>query len=181
MLPRIFIKDSRLRVFQYKLLNTVLHLNKILFRFTKIDSPLFSCKTIDKALFLLFYSCTKANLLWDQLKEFISNKTLSMTSLTPQSAIIVYINLSDGYLSIIESLFTNFIYITPKTEAILTPKIWNHILIKLKALRKKLANMNLTYLEYLEKDLSILRNGVTSLTTLLKPYLKRLGFLNYRV
>ena len=33
VLPRIVIKDSRFSVFQYKLLNNVLYLNKMLFRF----------------------------------------------------------------------------------------------------------------------------------------------------
>ena len=39
--------DKRLktRVFQHKLLNNVLYLNKILFRFVKIDSPLYSFST----------------------------------------------------------------------------------------------------------------------------------------
>ena len=40
MLPRIVTKDSRLQVFQYKLLNNVLYLNKMLVKFGKIDSPL---------------------------------------------------------------------------------------------------------------------------------------------
>ena len=40
MLPRIVTKDSRLQVFQYKLLSNVLYLNKMLFKFGKIDSPL---------------------------------------------------------------------------------------------------------------------------------------------
>ena len=44
----------------------------------------------------LFYNCTKAKLLWDQLKKFISNETLSFPFLTPQSDI----DLSDDYLLI---------------------------------------------------------------------------------
>ena len=48
----------------------------------------------------LFYNCIKTKLLWDQLKDFISNETLSFPSLTPQSAILGHINLSDGYLLI---------------------------------------------------------------------------------
>ena len=39
MLPDIVTKDSRLRIFQYKLLNNVLYLNKILAMFGKIDLP----------------------------------------------------------------------------------------------------------------------------------------------
>ena len=33
MLPRIVTKDSKLQIFQYKLLNKVLYLNKMLFKF----------------------------------------------------------------------------------------------------------------------------------------------------
>ena len=47
----------------------------------------------------LFYNYIKTKL-WDQLKEFISNETLSFPSLTPQSAILGHINLSDDYLLI---------------------------------------------------------------------------------
>ena len=102
MLPRIVTKDSRLQVFQYKLLNNVLYLNKMLFRFGKIDSPLCSfCKMIEEERKKhLFYNCIKRKLLWDQLKEFISNETLSFPSLTPQSAILGHIDLSDDYLFI---------------------------------------------------------------------------------
>ena len=101
MLPCIVTKDSRLRVFQYKLLNNVLYLNKMLFRFGKIDSPLCSfCKMIEETPLHLFYNCIKTKLLWDQLKDFISNKTLSFPSLAPQSAILDHIDLSDDYLLI---------------------------------------------------------------------------------
>ena len=100
MLPCVVTKDSRLRVFQYKLLNNVLYLNKMLFRFGKIDSPLCSfCKMIDETPLHLFYNCIKTKLLWDQLKEFMSNKT-SFPSLTQQSAILGHIDLSDDYLLI---------------------------------------------------------------------------------
>ena len=55
MLPRIVTKDSRLQVFQYKLLNNVLYLNKMLFRFGKIDSLLCSfCKMIEETPLYFF-------------------------------------------------------------------------------------------------------------------------------
>ena len=67
MLPRIVTKDTRLQVFQYKLLNIVLYLNKMLFRFGKIDSPLCSfCKMTEETPLHLFYNCIKRKLLWDQ-------------------------------------------------------------------------------------------------------------------
>ena len=99
MLPRIVAKDSRLRVFPYKLLKNVLYLNKMLFRFGKIGSPLCSfCIMIDETPLHLFYNCIKTILLWDQLEEFICNETLSFPSLTSQSAILGHIDLSDNYL-----------------------------------------------------------------------------------
>ena len=112
MIPRIVTKDSRLRVFQYKLLNNVLYLNKMLFRFGKIDSPLCSfCKMIEETPLHLFYNCIKTKLLWDQLKEFISNKTLSFPSLTPPTAILGHIDLSDNYLLINHLILINRFYI----------------------------------------------------------------------
>ena len=100
-LPRIVTKDSRLRVFQYKLLNNALYLNEMHFRFGKTCSPLCSfCKMVEETPLRFFYNCIKTKLLWDQLKEFISNETLSFPSLTPQSGILGHTNLSDDYLLI---------------------------------------------------------------------------------
>ena len=99
MLPPIVTKYSRLQVFQYKLLSNVLYLNQMLFRFGKIDSTLCSfCKMTEENALHLFYNCIKTKVLWDQLKVFISDKTLSLPSLTLQSAILGHIDLSDDYL-----------------------------------------------------------------------------------
>ena len=83
------------------------------------------------------------------MKEFIYNTTLSIPSLTSQSAILGHVNLSD------DCLLINHIYklhITPETEKLLTLSIQGQLLIKLKELRKKLANMNLKKMsKYLKK------------------------------
>ena len=138
MLPRIVTKDSRLRVFQYKLLSNVLYLKKMLFRFGKIDWPLCSfCKAIVETPLHLFHNCTKTKLLWDQLKEFISNETLSFPSLTLQSAILGHIDLSDDY-SLINHLIPIYkFYIYNSRQRDLTLSFWKQLLIKLKGLRKK--------------------------------------------
>ena len=77
---------------------------------------------IDKTPLHLCYNCTKTKLLWDQLKEVISNETLSIPSLTPQSAILDHIDLSDDYLLInhLMLIYKLYIYMTPETEAILS-------------------------------------------------------------
>ena len=101
---RLRVKDSRLRVFQYK---RFISNKKIISRFGKIDSPLcFFCKMVDKTPLHLFYNTIKVNLLLDQLKEFISNST---PSLMQHSAILGHIDLSDHYLLIN--------HLTPETEA----------------------------------------------------------------
>ena len=89
MLPRIVTKVSRLPTFEYELLNNVLYLKKVLFKSGKIDSLLCSiCKMIDETPLHLFYNYTKTKLFREQLKEFVSNTTLSIPSFTPQSAIL---------------------------------------------------------------------------------------------
>ena len=84
----------------------------MLFRFGKIDSPLCSfCKMIDETPLRLFYNCIKTKLICDQLKEFISNKTLSFPSLTPQSVILGHIELSDNHLLINHLIFIYKFYV----------------------------------------------------------------------
>ena len=132
----------------------------MLFSFGKIDSPLCSfCKMIEETPLHLFYNCIKTKLLWDQLKDFISNKTLSFSSLTPQSASVGHMNLSDDYLLINDIILINKFYIYNSRNRSLIVSIWKQLLIKLKGSRKKWANMNL------KKDLSILWNSVLLLMT----------------
>ena len=91
LLVRIVTKDSKLRAFQIKLLNHVLYLNKMLFKFGKSGSPLCSfCNLKNETLYHLFYECSHTNSLWNQLHHFLSN-SLSIPPLTPQSPIFGFI------------------------------------------------------------------------------------------
>ena len=57
LLPRRVTLDTNLRMFQYKLLNNVLYLNNMLFRFKKVDSPLCSyCNEEEETPLHLFHS-----------------------------------------------------------------------------------------------------------------------------
>ena len=61
LLVRIVTKDSTLRAFQFKLLNNVLYLNKMLFKFGKSGSPLCSfCNLKNETPYHLFYECSHA-------------------------------------------------------------------------------------------------------------------------
>ena len=92
LLVCIVTKDSTLRAFQFKLLNNVLYLNKMLFKFGKSGSPLCSfCNLKDETSYHLFYECSHTISLWNQLRRFLSN-SLNIPLLTPQSAIFGFIN-----------------------------------------------------------------------------------------
>ena len=66
----------------------------------KINSSLCSfCKMVNETPLCLL-KLHKNEFFRDQLKEFITNTILSIPSLTPQSAILGHIDLSDYYLLI---------------------------------------------------------------------------------
>ena len=72
-LQRMVTVDTKLRVFQYKILNNILLVNKMLFKLWKVESPLCSfCKGEDEPYIRLFYRCTKTSILLRQLQEFFS-------------------------------------------------------------------------------------------------------------
>ena len=65
--------NTKLRVFQYKILNNILFVNKMLFKLRKIESPLCSfCKAEDETFMHLFDRCRKTSILWRQLKQFFT-------------------------------------------------------------------------------------------------------------
>ena len=55
--------DTKLRVFQYKILNNTPFANEMLFKLRKVESPLCSfCKAADETYIHLFYRCRKTSL-----------------------------------------------------------------------------------------------------------------------
>ena len=88
LLPRRVTLDTNLRMFQYKLLNNVLYLNNILFRFKKVDSPLCSyCNEGEKTPLHLFHSCLKTKQVLNKLRQYFS-KFMNISHSTPQSPIL---------------------------------------------------------------------------------------------
>ena len=86
-LPRIATYDAKIRIFQYKLLNNALYLNKKLFHFGIISQPKCSiCNLYDETPQHVFYECIYTQYLWIYLQLYISGK-IALPALTPQSAI----------------------------------------------------------------------------------------------
>ena len=60
LLPRMVTVSTKLRVFQYKILNNILFANKMVSKFKKVESPLcYFCKDEDETYIHLFHRCGK--------------------------------------------------------------------------------------------------------------------------
>ena len=71
--------DTKLREFQYKILNRILYTNKMLFKFKKVDSPL--CDFCEKELETiehLFFHCTKVSMFWNDLKSVLDSFNITI-------------------------------------------------------------------------------------------------------
>ena len=113
VLPRIVTKDSRLRLFQFKILHNILYLNEKLFDFRIVTSPECSfCMSEEETVIHLFYHCRHTQLLWNQLTNFFSN-CLTLPQITPQSAIFGFLDIVQNIFLITNHLliiFKNYIY-----------------------------------------------------------------------
>ena len=74
-IPCIATYETKIRIFQYKLLNNVLYLNKQLFHFGIVSQSNCSlCESHDETPQHLFYECTYSQNLWNQLRLYLSEK-----------------------------------------------------------------------------------------------------------
>ena len=81
-----FSNDTNLRMFQHKILNNILYLNKQLFIFNKKDTKLCSyCKLQDETTNYIFVECKFAIKLWSDLRHY-RQCSFAIPVLNPQSA-----------------------------------------------------------------------------------------------
>ena len=77
--------DTFTRMFQYKIINNVLYINKMLFIFKNVDTPLCPfCKSKDETPLHLFYDCIVTQCLWKQLCSLCRHKRV-IPELTPRN------------------------------------------------------------------------------------------------
>ena len=85
-LPRKTTVDTRLRVFQYKILNNVLYLNEKLFHFGLVDSEKCRfCLVSNETPIHIFSECPIVKELWNCLCDVFKDY-VSLPNLSPQSA-----------------------------------------------------------------------------------------------
>ena len=123
ILPRIITIDTRLRVFQKKVLNNALYLNKHLYIFKLSDTKLCSfCNQEDETVIHLLANCSKSKTLWNSLKEFFKD-TINLSSLTPQSAIFGFLQTDQELFLIINiyNIYYCYLNITHMFQDVLKP------------------------------------------------------------
>ena len=95
LLPRMLTVDTKLRVFQYKILTNILFMNKMLCSLNsgKLNHHyVLSAKLKMKLTYISFVGrCRKTSILWRQLQEFFST-ALDLPSISPQSAIFGFLD-----------------------------------------------------------------------------------------
>ena len=80
--------DTKIRMFQYKILNNILYLNRRLYLMKKVESPLCSmCGMEVETLAHIIIHCKYSKKLWKDIKEKCSSQ-LSLPDLTEE---IVYL------------------------------------------------------------------------------------------
>ena len=109
-IPHFATLEAKIRIFQYKLLNNVLYLNKKLFQFGIISQSKCSfCDLYDETLHHIFYECTYEQNLWNQLRLYISEK-VALPVLNPQSAIFGFTDVLDQNYLLVNHLLLIFKY-----------------------------------------------------------------------
>ena len=74
MWPRLVTHNTYMRPFQYKILNSILYLNKKLHIFGIKSSPLCSfCNLYDETPFQIFYECDHVKIWWSELIQCFQN------------------------------------------------------------------------------------------------------------
>ena len=150
ILPRVVTINSFQRNFQYKILHNILYLNKILFTFGKIKTPLCSfCHSYDETIKHIFLECICVKQLWNHLRLFLTND-ISLPILRPQTAIFGFINGIENSVYKITNyillIFKLHVYKSREKRILELSRLINEIK-KVKLLEKKSAQNHVRKLE----------------------------------
>ena len=95
LLPQKTTIESRMHIFQYKILNNILYLNNRLYKFGYVQSLLCSlCNSETETMIHLFCHCSKTLQLWSSLSNWYK-EFLALLTLEPSTAILGFWNIND--------------------------------------------------------------------------------------
>ena len=91
LLPQKTTIESRMRIFQYKILNNILYLNNRLYKFGYVESPMSSlCNSETETMTHLFCHCSKTDQMWNSLTSWCKG-CLTLPVLEPRTAILGFL------------------------------------------------------------------------------------------
>ena len=144
ILPRKVSIDTNLRMFQYKILNNILYLNKQLFLFKKRNDYLCSyCGLEEETINHIFSNCQKTKKLWFDLKLYLSYN-IDIPDLDPQSAIFGFLQVDQELILILNHillLFKHYVYISRESQKLSLQALIKKIK-KIYVLEKKISANN---------------------------------------
>ena len=88
MLPRKSTTDSRTRVFQYRLLYSVLYFNNQVFKMKLVEKPLCPlCNNFTESAIHYFSECRSTQTLWNKVQHWL-HPNIESLPLNPQNAML---------------------------------------------------------------------------------------------
>ena len=115
VIPRRVKIEKKMRIFQYKILNNALHLNKKLCKMGLVETPLCSfCKENDKTLIHLFVWCPVTKNLWNRFKEWLS-VAINLPEVSLQNALLGVITETGSDSNMSNILINHLMLIFKKT------------------------------------------------------------------
>ena len=129
--------DTNLRMFQYKMFNNILFLNKLLFKFV-----FFVFNSADETPLHIFYTHNITKQLWDELQYFVS-QYLYVLEITPQSALLGFFNISSQQQNFLLMnhlllIFKHYLYMSREHGAVCFTSLKLH-LIKIKTIEQNIS------------------------------------------
>ena len=117
LIPRVVTKDTYIQIFQYKILHNTLFLNARLFHLNYSTTPLCTlCNTTNETPVHFFCECDVTYNLWCELVNFL-NPSLQFNHLTPQNALLGFLDKSDDDFIIKNHLLLIFKYVIYKNRS----------------------------------------------------------------
>ena len=119
LLPQKTTIESRMRIFQYKILNNILYLNNRLYKFGYVKSLMCSlCNSETETMTRLFRHCSKTDQMWNSLTSWCKGG-LTLPVLEPSAAILGFFDIRDEKRKLINHiliLFKVFLYANRKIK-----------------------------------------------------------------
>ena len=104
-------KDTKLIWFQYRIVHRIIATNKYLYRIKLRNDPLCSfCNNDDETIEHLFYNCSYVSSLWENVKEWIKEKTDNEITLSLKDILFLKNARSENSLNIVIMLVKFYIF-----------------------------------------------------------------------